>query len=117
VGDSGAGPEPSPQLWARGNGGPPRPLGQGEGVASQTEPSPLLTVEGVSAGYGQISVLTNVSLHVLPAEVVAIIGPNGAGKSTVLKTVMGFLRPSGGRISFAGTSIAGHRPDSLFAWG
>jgi branched-chain amino acid transport system ATP-binding protein len=48
---------------------------------------------------------------------VAIIGPNGAGKSTVLKTVMGFLKLSAGRIYFDGKPIAGHRPDQLVRLG
>lgn len=75
--------------------------------------TPLLRVEGISAGYGQFDVLQEVSLNALPGEVVAVIGPNGAGKSTVLKTVMGFLRPSAGDIAFDGESIVGLRADEL----
>jgi branched-chain amino acid transport system ATP-binding protein len=69
--------------------------------------SPLLRCEDVSAGYGRFDVLQHVSLHVYGAEVVAIIGPNGAGKSTVLKTVVGFLRPSTGAVFFDGRSVGG----------
>ena len=68
---------------------------------------PMLLVDAVSAGYGQLPVLDRVSLHVNPREVVAIIGPNGAGKSTVLKTIMGFLVPSEGEIVFEGQRITG----------
>jgi branched-chain amino acid transport system ATP-binding protein len=68
---------------------------------------PLLHVQGVSAGYGQLPVLDHVSLHINPSEVVAIIGPNGAGKSTVLKTVMGFLVPTEGDVLFDGQHITG----------
>jgi len=87
----------------------PSPLPEGEGA--------LLEVQGISAGYGLFNVLEDVSLHVLPREVVAIIGPNGAGKSTVLKTVMGFLKPSAGRIQFSGHPIVGRRPDQLVRLG
>ena len=75
--------------------------------------SALLRVERISAGYGHFDVLQEVSLHALPREVVAIIGPNGAGKSTVLKTVMGFLKPSTGEVVFDGKRIVGRRPDQL----
>jgi branched-chain amino acid transport system ATP-binding protein len=68
---------------------------------------PLLRVEGISAGYGQLPVLDRVSLHINPSEVVAIIGPNGAGKSTVLKTVMGFLKPTEGEVFFDARPITG----------
>src|SRR5437588_6059202 len=68
---------------------------------------PLLRIEHVSAGYGRIDVLQDVSMHVHAQEVVAIIGPNGAGKSTVLKTVMGFLKPSEGEIFFDDRPITG----------
>jgi branched-chain amino acid transport system ATP-binding protein len=77
----------------------------------------LLTVDGISSGYGQFDVLQEVSLFARSSEVVAIIGPNGAGKSTVLKTVMGFLKPSAGDIVFEGRSIVGLRPDELVRGG
>jgi branched-chain amino acid transport system ATP-binding protein len=76
-----------------------------------------LRFEDVSAGYGKLAVLQQVSLHVMPAEVVAIIGPNGAGKSTVLKTAMGLLKPSSGAVWFGGRSIAGERTDQLVRLG
>ncbi len=79
--------------------------------------SELLAIDGVSAGYGNFDVLEEVSLYALPSEVVAIIGPNGAGKSTVLKTVMGFLKPSAGEIVFDGSSIIGRRSDELVRLG
>ncbi len=73
---------------------------------------PLLTVSNVSSGYGQITVLTDVSLEVAPGEVVAVVGANGAGKSTLLLTISGHLRANSGRIVFGGTDIsreAAHR--------
>ncbi len=73
----------------------------------------LLQVENISAGYGKLDVLQNVSLRVQRGEVVAIIGPNGAGKSTVLKTVMGMLKPSQGRVQFDAQDITAQRTDQL----
>lgn len=73
----------------------------------------LLRFDTISVGYGKFDVLQGVSLHVKPAEVVAIIGPNGAGKSTVLKAIMGFLKPSQGRILFGERDITRLRPDQL----
>jgi branched-chain amino acid transport system ATP-binding protein len=57
-----------------------------------------ITVEGVSAGYGPVSVLRDVSLRVGNGETVALLGTNGNGKSTLLKCLTGLLRPSQGSI-------------------
>src|SRR5438552_2024289 len=67
----------------------------------------LLRFEHVDAGYGRLPVLQDVSLHIAASEVVAIIGPNGAGKSTVLKTIMGFLRPTTGQVFFDEQDVTG----------
>jgi len=57
-----------------------------------------LTIAGVSAGYGAVRVLEDISLSVAHAETVVLLGTNGNGKSTLMKCVMGMLRPSSGRI-------------------
>lgn len=74
---------------------------------------PLLEVADVEAGYGDALVLRGVTLAASPGELVAIIGPNGAGKSTLLKVVYGLLRPSAGRIRYAGDDVTGLRPERL----
>ncbi|MBU0464420.1 MAG: ABC transporter ATP-binding protein [Proteobacteria bacterium] len=66
----------------------------------------LLTLENITAGYGNAPVLYNISLNVEKGELVCIIGPNGAGKSTVLRTVAGQLIPSKGTITFKGDNIS-----------
>ncbi len=78
---------------------------------------PLLAAEGITAGYGKIEILHDVSLRVEAGEIVAIIGPNGAGKSTTFKTIVGFLRPRSGRVVFAGEEITGLRPDLVLRRG
>jgi branched-chain amino acid transport system ATP-binding protein len=60
----------------------------------------MLHVDQLSAGYGEASVLREVSLRVAAGEVVTLCGRNGAGKTTLLRCVMGLHRPAGGRISF-----------------
>ena len=65
----------------------------------------LLDVQNLSAGYGELQVLRNVSLGVEEGEMVVLIGPNGAGKSTVLKSVVGLTDRSEGRILFQGKDI------------
>ena len=77
------------------------------------EQQPLLSVREIDASYGPVPILDGVSLDVFPGEAVSIIGPNGAGKSTVLKTVMGFLKPSRGDVFFDGARTTGTRPDLL----
>jgi len=57
-----------------------------------------LHIENLSAGYGAVRVLDNVSITVAAGETVALLGTNGNGKSTVMKCVMGMVRPSAGRV-------------------
>jgi branched-chain amino acid transport system ATP-binding protein len=65
----------------------------------------MLEVRGVRGGYGDVTVLKDVSLDVRDREVVALVGANGAGKSTLLRTISGLLRPTAGEIHFAGERI------------
>jgi branched-chain amino acid transport system ATP-binding protein len=67
----------------------------------------MLRVESVSAFYGAIQALRNVSLHVNPGEMVALLGANGAGKTTLMKVISGLGPLSKGRLFFSGQNIAG----------
>lgn len=78
---------------------------------------PLLEVEEVVAGYGEMEVLRGVSLRVEPDEIVSIVGPNGAGKSTVMKLVFGLLKPWQGRVIFGGQDISGLAPEKIVRLG
>jgi branched-chain amino acid transport system ATP-binding protein len=66
----------------------------------------VLEIRDLDAAYGDIRVLSTLSLTVGAGEIVALLGPNGAGKSTLLNTVAGLLRPGRGTITFAGTDLA-----------
>ncbi len=77
----------------------------------------LLTVENAVAGYGEMQVLSGVSLEVRPNEIVSIVGPNGAGKSTVMKLVFGLLKPWEGAVTFEGRDISGMAPEKLVRMG
>jgi branched-chain amino acid transport system ATP-binding protein len=78
---------------------------------------PLLELTEVHANYGSAPVLQGVSLRVDAGEVVSIFGRNGAGKTTTLKTIMGWLKPTAGKVEFAGRPIAGLSPDRIFRQG
>jgi branched-chain amino acid transport system ATP-binding protein len=68
---------------------------------------PLVLVEDVHTYYGKSHILHGVSLHVGPGEVVGLLGRNGVGKSTTLKTIMGLVQPSQGRVLLSGDAIGG----------
>jgi branched-chain amino acid transport system ATP-binding protein len=72
--------------------------------------APLLELAGVSAGYGTSQVLFDVDLALESGEIVGVLGRNGMGKTTLVRTIMGLLRPTAGRIDFAGRAIAGVAP-------
>ena len=67
--------------------------------------SPLLSVRGVKAYYGNIAALRGVDIEVGEGEIVALIGANGAGKSTLMMTIFGNPRAREGEICFAGRDI------------
>ncbi len=73
----------------------------------------MLTLNNVSSGYGNFTVLNGVSLDVGAGEVVALVGANGAGKTTTLRTISGLLRPKSGEISLEDESIAGRGPHEI----
>jgi len=69
--------------------------------------SALLELQGVSAAYGAVKALHQVSLKVEPGQVVTLIGANGAGKSTCLKVITGLLPATQGQVLWQGRDLAG----------
>jgi branched-chain amino acid transport system ATP-binding protein len=80
---------------------------------SEADVPVVLELDGVSAGYGGIDVLQDISLSVRAGQVCAVLGPNGAGKSTALKVLSGQLAPTKGTASINGHPIAGVPTDRL----
>ncbi len=76
-------------------------------VSSAPLVQPLVQVEGLHTYYGKSHILHGISLQIGPGEVVGLLGRNGVGKSTTLKTIMGLVRPTQGKIVYTGQSIAG----------
>ncbi|WP_236639890.1 ABC transporter ATP-binding protein [Salinigranum halophilum] len=73
----------------------------------------LLEVDGLSAGYGDLKVLTDVDMHVNHGEYVTIVGPNGAGKSTMMKSVFGLTDRMDGTVAFDETEITTMDPEEI----
>jgi branched-chain amino acid transport system ATP-binding protein len=67
----------------------------------------MLEVEGLSAGYGQVRILHDVSVRVGPGEIVAILGSNGAGKTTFFRSLFGFTDVEHGSLRFDGLDLRG----------
>ena len=72
-----------------------------------TTPEPLVVVEDLHTFYGKSHILHGVSLSVGRGEVVGLLGRNGVGKSTTLKTIMGLVTPSRGKVLFEGKPVTG----------
>lgn len=70
----------------------------------------MLDLENIDAYYGDSHILHGVSLSVKEGEVVCLLGRNGAGKTTTILTIMGYLKPRQGRISYGGRDIAALPP-------
>jgi branched-chain amino acid transport system ATP-binding protein len=79
--------------------------------------SALLRLDGVEAGYGDLTAISGVSLEVRAGEAVALIGSNGAGKTTTLRTISGLLPLRAGRIEFEGARLDGLRSAEIVARG
>jgi len=77
----------------------------------------MLRLEGVSAGYGRVPVLSGVTVEVRQGDLVCLVGANGAGKTTTLKTISGLLRPTAGRIVFDGREVQGLPPEEILRRG
>lgn len=85
-------------------------------TADPTEPIDLrpsarrLEVEHLTAGYGSVTVLRDVSLTVPPGYVAAVLGPNGAGKTTLLRSIFGMTKVIGGAVRYDGVDLTGSEP-------
>lgn len=78
---------------------------------------PILEIEGLQAGYGDVQVLWDIGLSVNEGEIACVVGSNGAGKTTLLRTISGLIQPKAGSILFDGEEIAGAKPDDVLTRG
>ncbi len=74
---------------------------------TQAEPEgvPVISVKGVSASYGPVQVLDDVSFDIFPRRTVAVVGESGSGKSTAARVITGLLPPTKGEVLFEGTPL------------
>ncbi|WP_375690382.1 ATP-binding cassette domain-containing protein [Pseudooceanicola sp. LIPI14-2-Ac024] len=70
----------------------------------------MLSVEGLTAGYGHAMILRDLSLTAEPGRITCLMGRNGAGKTTTLKAIMGLVAPETGRITLDGEVISDLAP-------
>ncbi len=66
----------------------------------------MLELKDINSFYGKAHILSDLSFHVDPGEVVALLGRNGAGKTTTIKTIMQLVRPRSGAVMYEGSDIA-----------
>ena len=71
----------------------------------------LLELEGISAGYGEAVVLTDISLRLPEGQALALLGRNGTGKTTLINTIVGLTRRRAGIIRLGGVDVTRLRPD------
>lgn len=73
----------------------------------------MLEIDNISASYGDIKALRNLSLHIEKGKIVSLIGPNGSGKTTLLNTISGLIKPDDGTINFVGKRIDDLKPSQI----
>ena len=77
----------------------------------------MLDIEGLSAAYGRVQVLWDVSLRVEEGELFALVGANGSGKSSLLRVISGVLKPTAGSVTFMDKRIDRLSPNAIVSMG
>ena len=73
----------------------------------------MISIKNLSAGYGFVEVLRDVSLDISAGEIVAVLGSNGVGKTTLNNTLSGLITPKSGEIYFENELISGRPPEEI----
>jgi branched-chain amino acid transport system ATP-binding protein len=73
----------------------------------------MLKLQGVSASYGSVPAISDVTIEIGEGEAVGLLGANGAGKSTTLRVISGLVKPRSGSVIFAGTNLASLPPHRI----
>jgi branched-chain amino acid transport system ATP-binding protein len=79
--------------------------------------SAALLVDGLVAGYGEVTALDGVTVSAQAGGITAVLGANGAGKTTLLRTVSGLVKPRRGQILLADQNVAGRSPEQIVRTG
>jgi len=79
--------------------------------------APLLEVRDLAVHIGGLVAIAEMSFRVPEGQIVSLIGPNGAGKTTAFNVITGYMRPTAGRVLFAGQEITGLPPERIAARG
>ena len=77
----------------------------------------MIELKNVEAGYGELQIIFDVSMHIGNKEIVALVGANGAGKSTLIKSICGLLPVMKGTITFEGNSIQNTKAHTIISRG
>ncbi len=77
----------------------------------------LITVDSLTAGYGKLEILQDLSLSFAARQFIAVLGPNGSGKSTLMKAIMGINTVFGGSIQLDGRELIGRRTEDISKMG
>ena len=93
------------------------PFEEYRGTGGEIMSEQLLQIENLKVRYGGIEAVRGISFDVKAGETVTLIGANGAGKSSTLRTISGLVKPSEGKITFAGEDITGKDPTQIVAKG
>jgi branched-chain amino acid transport system ATP-binding protein len=80
-------------------------------------PEPLLRVQNLCAGYGQVQVLWGADLTVERGSIACLVGSNGAGKSTLLRAISGLIKTTGGRVLLGNRDLTDATPDEVLTAG
>ena len=78
---------------------------------------PLLKIQGLQSGYGDVQVLWGVDLAIEPGEIACVVGSNGAGKTTLLRTISGMVPARSGVIEYSGKSLTGASCETILRAG
>jgi branched-chain amino acid transport system ATP-binding protein len=76
-----------------------------------------IEIEKLISGYGNKNILHGVNIKIEKAEITTLIGRNGVGKTTLMETIMGFLKPKEGRITFLDKDISKDKPHKISKMG
>ena len=75
--------------------------------------APLVEIDGLHAGYGDSRVLHGVSFTLPAGSALGLLGRNGMGKTTLIRALMGYLRPTAGRVRWQGRDVTGWPPERI----